>query len=216
LFDNPCWLEKLVATSFISHNWGMATSATPLIDSILSLPQTQRAELAVQILQSLELPGEEISSEVFGQELRSRVEKYRNGEMESVSLKEAREILTKRISAGPSNWSPESFPRQLNRLPMQPSGSIRSLLAWGINFGNCSIMPCYKFKQILTVSPKVILLLPISTSATPTWIASDISFTSWLSQMKLWSSPFPMPRGNPVIGFQEWNLESKSARNGNR
>ncbi|WP_210417790.1 addiction module protein [Bythopirellula goksoeyrii] len=81
----------------------MATSANPLIESILSLTQTQRAELAVQILQSLELPGEEISSEEYGQELRSRVEKYRNGEMESVSLDDAREILEKRISAGPSN-----------------------------------------------------------------------------------------------------------------
>lgn len=81
----------------------MTTSANLLIESILSLPQTQRAELALRVLQSLDQPGEEISSGEFGQQLRSRVEKYRSGEIESVSLDEAREIIEKRISAGPSN-----------------------------------------------------------------------------------------------------------------
>ena len=78
----------------------MSTDSHDLIESALSLPQPQRADLALQLLQSLDQPGEEVSAEEFGQELRERVKEYRAGEVESHSLEEARAAIARRISEG--------------------------------------------------------------------------------------------------------------------
>jgi len=64
------------------------------------LPQSRRADLAFQLLQSLDPPGEEIASEQFGTELHERVESSRRGDTESHSLDEVRETVEKRLSEG--------------------------------------------------------------------------------------------------------------------
>jgi putative addiction module component (TIGR02574 family) len=78
----------------------MSTSHSPFFESALALPQSERADLAFQLLQSLELPGEEVDSATFGEMLRGRVEAYRRGEIESSSLEEARDIIERRLSEG--------------------------------------------------------------------------------------------------------------------
>jgi putative addiction module component (TIGR02574 family) len=62
------------------------------------LPQSERADLAFQLLQSLTPPGEEISSEEFGAELHERVEAHRHGKLQSFSLDETRAIVQQRLS----------------------------------------------------------------------------------------------------------------------
>ena len=76
----------------------MSISENPLVDSTLALPQEERADLALQLLQSLELPGEEVTAQELGQELRDRAEKYRQSEIDSSSLDEVRAIIEKRIA----------------------------------------------------------------------------------------------------------------------
>jgi len=76
-------------------------SQNQLVETALSLPQSERADLAFQLLQSLEQPGEEITVEEFGAELRSRLEAYRQGEMEGYSREETRSIVQQRLSEGP-------------------------------------------------------------------------------------------------------------------
>jgi len=79
----------------------MSTSSQGhFFETALSLPQSERADLAFQLLQSLELPGDEIDSAEFGEMLRGRVESYRRGEIESSSLEEARTIIERRLSEG--------------------------------------------------------------------------------------------------------------------
>jgi putative addiction module component (TIGR02574 family) len=68
----------------------------------LSLPQSERAELAFQLLQSLDPPGQPTAAEEFGSELERRAEAYRNGSLESVSLDEARNEIRKRLGDGPN------------------------------------------------------------------------------------------------------------------
>jgi putative addiction module component (TIGR02574 family) len=80
----------------------MSLSQNPLFESALSLPQAERADLAFQLLQSLTPPGNEISAEEFGEELRQRVEAHRRGEMQSFSLEETRQIIQDRLSQGRS------------------------------------------------------------------------------------------------------------------
>lgn len=75
-------------------------SQNHLFESALSLPQDQRANLALQLLQSLDPPGEEIPAEEFGNELRNRVEGYRRGDVKSSSLEEARSIIQQGLSKG--------------------------------------------------------------------------------------------------------------------
>jgi putative addiction module component (TIGR02574 family) len=78
----------------------MSTSQNQFFETALSLPQSERADLAFQLLQSLERPGEEVAAEEFGAELRGRLEAYRRGELESCSLEEARAIIRQRLSEG--------------------------------------------------------------------------------------------------------------------
>lgn len=80
----------------------MSMSQDSFFESVLSLPPSQRADLAFQLLQSLDLPGEEVAADQFGAELRERAEAHRRGEVESVSLEEARATIQQQISRGPS------------------------------------------------------------------------------------------------------------------
>lgn len=81
----------------------MSTSQNPFFETALSLPPSERADLAFQLLQSLDQSGEEITSSEFGSELRSRVESYRRGDIASSSLDEARAIIERRLSEGSAN-----------------------------------------------------------------------------------------------------------------
>ena len=78
----------------------MSVSQNPFFVAALSLPQPDRADLAFQLLQSLEQPGDEISSDEFGAELQARIKLYRRGEIGSSSLEEARAIIERRLSEG--------------------------------------------------------------------------------------------------------------------
>jgi hypothetical protein len=71
----------------------MSTSQDPVFESALSLPQAERADLAFQLLQSLIPPGDEITTDEFGDELRQRIETNRRGELLTFSLDETRAIL---------------------------------------------------------------------------------------------------------------------------
>jgi putative addiction module component (TIGR02574 family) len=75
----------------------MSIPQDQLFDSALSLPQAERADLAFQLLQSLALPGEEVTSEEFGAELRERIEAHRRGEVPSFSLEETRAIVQQKL-----------------------------------------------------------------------------------------------------------------------
>jgi putative addiction module component (TIGR02574 family) len=68
-----------------------------LFASALSLPQSERADLAFQLLQSLVPPGDEVTSEEFGAELYERIEAHRRGELRSFSLEETRAIVQERL-----------------------------------------------------------------------------------------------------------------------
>jgi hypothetical protein len=78
----------------------MSMPQDQLFESALSLPQSQRADLAFQLLQSLEPPGEEVSAEVFGFELQERIASYRNGNIGSSNLEEARDFIRQRLLGG--------------------------------------------------------------------------------------------------------------------
>lgn len=81
----------------------MSASQNPFFETALSLPLPERADLAFQLLQSLEPPGDEVSADEFGAELRSRVESYRRGDVESSTLDEARAIIERRLAEGSAN-----------------------------------------------------------------------------------------------------------------
>jgi putative addiction module component (TIGR02574 family) len=79
----------------------MSMPQEQLFENALSLPQSQRADLAFQLLLSLEPPGELVDTEKFGAELHNRVESYRRGTTESLSLEEARAVIRQRLAEGP-------------------------------------------------------------------------------------------------------------------
>ena len=76
----------------------MNISQDQLFASALSLPQPIRADLAFELLQSLDPPGEEISSNEFGVELHQRIAAHRRGESRSFNLEETRAIIQERLS----------------------------------------------------------------------------------------------------------------------
>jgi len=76
----------------------MSTPQNPLFESALSLPQSERADLAFQLLQTLVPPGDEVSSEEFAAELRGRVDAHRRGELASYDLEDARAIVAQRLA----------------------------------------------------------------------------------------------------------------------
>ncbi|HEY3395680.1 MAG TPA: addiction module protein [Lacipirellulaceae bacterium] len=75
----------------------MSIPQDQLFESALSLPQSERADLAFQLLQSLVPPGDQISPEEFGGELHDRIEAHRRGELKSFSLEETRGIIQQRL-----------------------------------------------------------------------------------------------------------------------
>jgi putative addiction module component (TIGR02574 family) len=78
----------------------MSIPQDQLFESALSLPQSERADLAFQLLQSLHPPGVEIGPEEFGAELYERVADSRRGATQSFSLEEARAVIQQRLSEG--------------------------------------------------------------------------------------------------------------------
>lgn len=76
----------------------MSIQQDHLLETALALPQEERAQIAFQLLQSLDPPGEEIAAEEFGADLRERVEAYRRGEISSLSLEETRAAINQRLS----------------------------------------------------------------------------------------------------------------------
>ena len=80
----------------------MSMSQDQVFETALSLPESQRADLAFQLLQSLEPPGEAVTADEFALELHARIESHRNGTMGSSSLEEARAIIRERLSEGPA------------------------------------------------------------------------------------------------------------------
>lgn len=80
----------------------MSIPQDQLFETALSLPQSERADLAFQLLQSLHPPGVEIGPDEFGAELRERVAGSRRGDQESFSLEETRAIIRQRLSEGRS------------------------------------------------------------------------------------------------------------------
>ena len=81
----------------------MSTVPDPFFETALSLPSGDRADLAFQLLQSLDLPGTEVSTSEFGRELHSRIDGYRRGEIDSHSLEEVRELMRQRTAPKPGN-----------------------------------------------------------------------------------------------------------------
>lgn len=75
----------------------METAPSQIAAHALALPPAQRAELAAQLLGSLEHPGAEASAEQLGAELRERLEQHRRGELPSQSLDEARDAINARL-----------------------------------------------------------------------------------------------------------------------
>ncbi len=76
----------------------MSVSQEQLFESVLSLPQSVRADLAFELLQTLTPPAEEIAAHEFGAELRERIASCRRGELRSFSLDEVRVIVQERLS----------------------------------------------------------------------------------------------------------------------
>jgi hypothetical protein len=81
----------------------MSMSQDQFFETALSLPQSQRAELAFQLLQSLDPPGDVVDAETFGAELRARVQAHRRGEVESRDRDETRVLIQQRLSEGRSS-----------------------------------------------------------------------------------------------------------------
>jgi putative addiction module component (TIGR02574 family) len=78
----------------------MSMSQNQVFEFALSLPQSERADLAFQLLQSLEYPRDAISPEVFRDEIHKRVQGCRQGKIKGHSLDEARAIVEQRLSEG--------------------------------------------------------------------------------------------------------------------
>jgi len=76
----------------------MSVPQDQLFESALSLPQAERADLAFQLLQTLDPPGEDVSSDEFAAELYARIESHRRGELQSFSLDETRAVVQDRLS----------------------------------------------------------------------------------------------------------------------
>jgi hypothetical protein len=76
----------------------MNMSQDQLFETALSLPQAVRADLAFELLQSLDPPEDEIPAHEFGAELHERVAAFRRGDLPSFSLEETRAIVQAQLS----------------------------------------------------------------------------------------------------------------------
>jgi putative addiction module component (TIGR02574 family) len=79
--------------TLVRRNDDMSMSQDQFFETALSLPQPQRADLALQLLQSLDPPGEVVGEDAFAAELHGRIKAHRRGEIESVDLAKARQRL---------------------------------------------------------------------------------------------------------------------------
>jgi putative addiction module component (TIGR02574 family) len=91
-------ISQLAAVAPDCENHYMSVSHCQLFESALSLPQSERADLAFQLLQTLTPPGQEVTADEFGAELYGRLEAHRRGELESFTLDETRDIIRQRVS----------------------------------------------------------------------------------------------------------------------
>jgi putative addiction module component (TIGR02574 family) len=76
----------------------MSTTPNPIFESALALPDTDRADLAFQLLQTLAPDGDEISDHEFAAELHARVAAHRRGELQSFTIDEARAAINERLA----------------------------------------------------------------------------------------------------------------------
>jgi len=93
----------LVTLELECDNWAMTIPANHLTETALSLSQSERADLALHLLQSLTPPGNKVTDEDFGQQLHERVQDYRSGKVSSSSLDETRTIIEQAISTRPQS-----------------------------------------------------------------------------------------------------------------
>jgi putative addiction module component (TIGR02574 family) len=78
----------------------MNISQHQVFEFALALPQSDRADLAFQLLQSLEAPCDERSFEAFREDLHNRVHDYRQGKVKDYALDEVRAIVEQKLSEG--------------------------------------------------------------------------------------------------------------------
>ncbi len=81
----------------------MSQDQLHLFETALSLPQAVRADLAFELLQSLDPPEAEIPTHEFNAELHERVAAYRRGELQSFSLEETLAIVQKHLDRERAN-----------------------------------------------------------------------------------------------------------------
>jgi putative addiction module component (TIGR02574 family) len=65
----------------------MATATDDLLKQVLSLPPSERARLAEQLLESLEPPNER-NRQLWAEEAERRLEAYERGELEAIPAEE--------------------------------------------------------------------------------------------------------------------------------
>ena len=68
----------------------MTQAANTILESLLGLPDADRAELAARLLDSLDPPAEPGAEAGWAEELRARAEEVRTGQVRAVPWSEAR------------------------------------------------------------------------------------------------------------------------------
>ena len=97
----PSWTyTETCRTRAATYNHGMNMSENQVFESALSLPQSDRADLAFRLLQTLGDFDEEITASEFGIELHRRIDVYRRGELNGFTMDETREIVRQRLMKG--------------------------------------------------------------------------------------------------------------------
>jgi putative addiction module component (TIGR02574 family) len=71
----------------------MTQAAKSLLESLLQLPDSDRGELAAVLLDSLDGDAEENVDSEWAEEIRSRVEEVRNGQVKTIPWSVAREQI---------------------------------------------------------------------------------------------------------------------------
>jgi putative addiction module component (TIGR02574 family) len=66
----------------------MSRKGTQVLEEALSLPPSERAEVAEQLLASLDSPPDRRIAELWGQEAEDRLDAFERGEIKSVSARE--------------------------------------------------------------------------------------------------------------------------------
>ncbi|MBI3195888.1 MAG: addiction module protein [Ignavibacteriae bacterium] len=74
----------------------MSAISQQLLTQALSLPPTERAELADRLLTSLEIPSSQSIDELWAKEVEERIDAYERGEISTVPVHEVFEKLRKK------------------------------------------------------------------------------------------------------------------------